>query len=172
MKKLLLFSFSSILLFTQCKKDEFPSETMSGENTFGCRVDGVEWTPKKKPNSVGFVSGNSPIDARFSEVAQAIAINAIHYYSETDRETISFVIFSPEEGEIHNLQPEGSNPLIGFDCNQYIIDTTETAIVQLTKFNEAERIVSGTFEFTAIGIDGCTDKIKITDGRFDLVYRF
>jgi hypothetical protein len=166
-----LLLITSLSLFIQCKKDGFPSITMSGENTFGCRVNGEDWTPKKNPNNTGVLASDSPIDARYGQVTGILAIKAIHYYSSTDRETIKVTIFSPEEGETYILDAIGSSPLIGFDCNEYQIDTSATAIVTINKFDETDKIVSGTFEYTAIGQNGCSNTVEITDGRFDLVYR-
>ena len=38
----------------------------------------------------------------------------------------------------------------------------------ITRFDDQEHIISGTFEFTVQGNNG--ELIKITDGRFDLNY--
>jgi len=165
-----LFPFLFLFLFTQCEKDNFPDITTSGEHTFGCRVNGTEWTPKKSPNSLGISATDSPLDARYEQIADVMLIKATHYYSEANRKTIKVIIRSPEEGNTYDLAFSVS-PLLYFDCSSYQIDSTVQATVTIDKFNLSERIISGTFEYTAIGEDGCSDKVEITDGRFDLNYR-
>ena len=170
MKKLpfLLFTMA-IFFFTQCKKDNFPAATMSGEDTFGCRVDGEEWTPKKKPNSIGGLN-NSPLRVRFSDITNGLTISAVRYHSENSFDQFSFGIkMNPEGIGIYSISP--GSAFFGGDCSYYEVDTSSFNQMEIVKFDREERIVSGNFEFTLLSPENdCFESIAITDGRFDANY--
>jgi len=57
----------------------------------------------------------------------------------------------------------------GISGTDYETSKTSTGMLTITKLDAVKHIISGTFYFNAV--DDFADTIKITDGRFDLLYQ-
>jgi hypothetical protein len=66
---------------------------------------------------------------------------------------------------LNNSYARFSNILTGCD---YEVDTNQTGIMNILRYDTINYIISGTFGFTIETTD--CDSIRITDGRFDLKY--
>ncbi|WP_426669157.1 DUF6252 family protein [Mucilaginibacter sp. McL0603] len=168
-----------IMTLLSCKKQPvdqlslLPPATQTGANTFGCLVNGFAIIPGNRSLVTGpllsceyglyskgylfnLTSGGKERSGNFASVTV-----------ETDSLKIS-------EGETIPLTKFG---IPGYAAGIYIenlpIQTTnDNARGQLTitHLDTIHQIVSGTFYFNAVNTNG--DTVKITDGRFDMHYKF
>ena len=162
-----LLTFLICVCFLCCKKKGLPAPTTSGENTFGCKINGEDWKPRKKDNDPFGINGQ-PLNVRYNPITMSLKISASDM---EERERVYFSVLNPYENDNFHINKNGASQLLHFaPCTSHRLDTTQIHEVFLTRFDQEERIVSGTFQFTAIGEDDCTDTIQVTDGRFDLYY--
>ncbi|SDH78917.1 hypothetical protein [Winogradskyella thalassocola] len=161
MKKLiLLILILSLLSTTSCNNDDdngsndpidqLPDATQTGENTFGCLVNGESFVVTNSNDQVAiyqqgqlqFGGGGISmiINEPFSTNVEAVIVGRARY------------IVDP-------------NPQVG--CHYEFEDSYEGFVI-FTKIDQINYIVSGTFEFSTIN-DDC-ENINITNGRFDLQY--
>ena len=177
--KIITASFLALLLFTfsQCKKKteepRLPPETTTGAMTFGCKVNGKVFVPKDGRGRPGlFVQyvnlGTGPRGGWYLNIStyDYSAKKGIHI--ETDSLLLA-------EGVTYNFKKEKGYPLIFYE--EVVNGTTEiygkqiydTGSLYITKHDQINRVLSGTFFFTGTKIsDG--QKVNVTDGRFDLRY--
>jgi len=141
--------------------NQLPPATMTGENTFGCLINGEPWVAQV----------NNHIDNKLDVIFNPF-FNELQFHARIDasgqRERILMAIV--------DVVGEGEYDLIYLDkmlrdwenATSYELDTLESKKLILHKFDEANKIVSGIFEFTVFREN---DTLKITDGRFDASYR-
>jgi hypothetical protein len=159
---------------------------MTGENTFSCRVNGQIWLPFKKPQ---FLDGGEPPLSAFLEMPpntpfQNLIIGATRIRS--DNISKEFESSSSISIRIDSIYTPGIYPVNFFnaDSTMRLWDTRRTIIstngmkskdgyhgqgsgqVHITTLDTANKIVSGTFNFTVPRTDG--SNLNITEGRFDL----
>jgi hypothetical protein len=174
MKKALLLFFLSAFCSWSCTEDPpapepeptLPPITQTGENTFGCYVDGELWLPK----------GNF----------QTFAINASYYGQHIQIQAnrvgdplTSFNIIFPIEYADSLVIAYNHVDSIGttyfqfrkwFDIGpDYDYDALQinSGELQLSRFDTVNNIISGTFHFNAIDpINQVT--VQIEHGRFDI----
>lgn len=181
MKKVLI-SLSLLFLFISCRKNnndsiQFPAETQSGLNTFGCYIDGKAFIPSTTlfgnvrpinvyytPDSTqyykaGFLSIQG-IDARYSldfagdVLLQKLQVFGIGEYSLTH----VFNCVKPYDcdgGGYYNAK-EGKTYFI------------ESGKLTITKLDTLNKIVSGRFYFSAKDTLGNRKEVK--SGVFDTKY--
>jgi hypothetical protein len=171
-----LILFSVLLVLAGCKKsvDALPEPTQTGANTFGLKLNGEYWVPQK------FAGINSPILEAYYTPLGDFRIKAMNFASEpTETEFHIYLqnVTSPGVFKLNtntDIFPNASgnygyyvrrkiNPL-----NEWITTPEYTGTVTITKFDLTNRVISGTFEFTAASLDGSAQPITVTDGRFDV----
>ena len=185
MKRLLfVVAWLPLLLYSACTPDddlaprpgETPLETLDrlvpitqhGAGTFGCLVNGEVWIPEvdgasdvaadaitgiSNPNSLSIQLVKEPLsDMR----DQRMTIGTLF---QTDKETPmkSFSFF-------YDVDKVGS-------CVSIKIDTSLTNFIRIEHYDDDLQIVSGQFSCTFQEI-GCNEIVHVTNGRFDLKYRF
>jgi hypothetical protein len=175
MKKCILpLLFGIAFSGTSCSEDppapqpSLPPITQTGENTFGCYVNGELWLPKgnfQTPDKFASYYYNS-LQINANRVGHnpftAIRMNFGKVYSDT-----SFVIHNYTDSASYQYfnyasAYEPTGPIQFFDA--LFLNSGE---LHLTRFDTVNRIVSGTFFFTARDtVSG--DSVNIQDGRFDL----
>ena len=164
--------FSLIVLLVSCEgcKDDpepipeiqkLPPATQTGARTFGCLIDGKAWV----------VTGYVEVFAMYQEGIPSIL-------AEQRRNTIDRAIsieisnadLQPGTYELTKL-PEGRGVLSELFMKNCGYETSNETRGTLTinHFDPEKLIVSGTFEFEAFS-SGCNELVKVTEGRFDLVY--
>lgn len=152
-----------------CKKDEplepeqptLPPETQTGEDTFGCLIDGKVWLPKGggllQTIERDYYYGSIIIGANkrgTNGANERININVTGIFSDT--------LFIIDNKNSQNFYYRQENPM-------YYPDSNHIGEFHLKKLDTINNIMSGTFWFDAI--DTTTEKIvQIRDGRFDLKY--
>jgi len=148
--------------------------TQEGKNTFGCRVNGVNWTPYFQ---CGFMTGgcrelgfyvNSTdsvhrLPLRFSLITERR--NADNTFSDFSFDTYWLSPINQVENIFDSLS-------IGYDKNEehysQAYQSYTSGAVNITKLDTINHIMSGTFSFTLYNSNG--DSVVITDGRFDLTF--
>ena len=178
--KNLLFLFTILLTLCCCKNDDdnptdpidqLPPATQTGEQTFGCLINGEAFLPDTfgsgRPNAFyQFSGGKYTLGLSASKGAgrdlEYIIIGGIDI--EPIQET-SYQLLTQTSGNFYALYNIG-----GGDITPLTVTTSNDlpGIITITNFDPENFIISGTFEFTVLDDDN--NEIKITDGRFDLKY--
>lgn len=172
--KLLLFLFSFSIIFISCKNDDdtpeippieqLPLATQTGADTLGCLIDGVPVIDNRVRNT--FIQ---LVDGTYNFLVSGA----------NDDRVLSVALFidaweTPIIEGVYNISVGGLGK-----CSAYInydnilggiYTTTENAgILTITKIDDENSIVSGTFWFDVTHPD--TGKtIEIREGRFDAIY--
>lgn len=149
--------------FLACRHDQrvtptLPPATQTGENTFGCLVDGKVWLPK----GGGFVQTMSceyyspsflTIQANKAQAGEGIGFS-LSNVTNTGGYTLNDTL-SGQSVRFHN-----SN--MAFIC-----DSIVPGNLTITKLDTVNKIISGTFFFDAIN---GSNRVLIRQGRFDFKY--
>jgi hypothetical protein len=173
MKKILI-SCLTIALLSSCKKDvsELPAATQTGANTFGAKVNGVFWTPQ----GFGAFPANDILEARMS--GHDITINARNFSSSPNETEFQLTIFDVTAPGVYLLNTDVTHPNGAASYGYYVkrnitpqdewlTSSTYTGSVTITRIDDVNMIVSGTFEFNAGSIYN-SDVLHVTEGRFDV----
>jgi len=177
MKSILVF-VSSLLILAGCKKsvDALPEATQTGANTFGLKLNGEFWVPQKfagintptltaqltgiNINDLLITAQNFALEPKESEfqlyIKNITGPGTYQFNQNTD-------IYPNTSGSYAYYVKRKINPL-----NEWITSAQYPGTVTITKWDLANGIVSGTFEFTAGSIDNSEAPITVTDGRFDV----
>lgn len=154
---------------------ELPEITDTGENTFGCLINGEVWTANGPPGC--WNCGPNP-KARLDDSPHRndfLSLGARNAYTGVIAQNLDIVLIITDSFEIEKPIPLNKtyNGRIGFwneldDCILIESDSTTNAYVQINKYDKENGIVSGIFEGTLS--DTC-QTLEITNGRFDLNFR-
>ncbi len=174
--KLLLAAVSVITVFSfsQCKKNkteepQLPPETTTGAMTFGCKVNGKIFVPKdgrEKPGLyVQYVNLGAGVGGGWF-----LNIPATNWVPSTPEgvniETDSLLV---SEGMTYAFKNQKGSPRAFYDIGASYVALDNDGFLKITKFDQSNRILSGTFSF--IGTNTANgEKLNITDGRFDIRY--
>ncbi len=145
--------------------DKLPPATQTGANTFGCLLDGKAFLPGNFPNASNCFY--QFVDGQFYFVVSAA--NDINDNLKVIRlRTEKKQIF---EGETYDLfEWIDGNATGNYTNNNIELYTTHTHTGKLiiTKLDEVNHIVSGTFWFDVQDNTGVVHQIR--EGRFDMQY--
>jgi hypothetical protein len=146
------------------KIDELPQETQVGKNTFGCLVDGEIWISTRNYTNIynndQFWVYNYPLFRGISIVAKKSDKNPQE----------SFTLFSKNiYGAGRYKLGKYFDPYVTSYNNQqtFIISDTVNSLLNITKYDTINRIISGEFNFKFLK-DNKT--INVTNGVFDIKY--
>lgn len=149
--------------------DALPPATQTGEQTFGCLIDGKPFFPDK------FGGGRPTAFYQISEGGYTSVIRASRRNDEPSKSiSIGALDIEGFSETTYQLKSEVSGNLYGLYLldGGIVLDSPTTDLspgtLTITRFDDQEHIISGTFEFTVQGNNG--EQIKITEGRFDLNY--
>lgn len=162
---------------------------MTGENTFGCYINGEPTIFGKSFLDVGgpmlearwhkmHPEGDSLLFISASKNHQIYPLPEGKYISW---EGMQIPVIAKGTGNTTILDLWKVMSRYFVDNNQqdsaceYHLDTTKSRFVNLVRFDTQERIASGTFGMTLYNsakynTTSCSDTLKITDGRFDVRY--
>ena len=168
---LLLGIAASLCLATQCPKEEnpneLPPETQEGKNTFGCYVNGELYINEGK-----YLPALRDIGAIYNQETNRLEVFSLAGIDGS----IHLFIDDPREGEnilsIGYFTPAGTHRACwGFGCET-------CGHVLISKFDPANRVISGTFEFSGKCMDVYSSEkplkyfgdsiVHVTEGRFDI----
>jgi hypothetical protein len=160
MKKIILL-IGILLTINSCSEkseneltplEQLPKATQTGENTFGCLINGEAFVVSNTSQQVAIYQQGK---LQFGGGGISIILeNPIEINTNYDFINIVRAKYYVDV-----------NPQLG--CHYEFEDTYE-GNVTFSKIDRTNYIISGTFEFST-NKDGCED-IKITNGRFDLKY--
>ena len=157
-------------------KNILPPVTQEGKNTFGCRVNGVNWTPYFH---CGFMSGGCRELGFYVYNVDSVNKLPLGFRLIVERRN-SDNTFSDFSFETYGLSPINQvgnifdSLSIGYDKNEDhyqpgpAYQSYSSGAVNITKLDTVNKIMSGTFAFILYNSTG--DSVVITDGRFDLTY--
>ncbi len=168
-------SFSFILLFLlllSCKKEKLPKPTQKGANTFGCKIDGKIFIPKDVI-TVPVIQGFS---SRYSETTKELRLSAVEPPNEKEKRLQRDIVIN-----IHDLKI-GDNKLDEISYARIVIseeyqldkyygtNSTTGGILNITRLDTNQNIISGTFSFVAAPMQINSLNVHVTEGRFDISY--
>lgn len=171
--------YSSILLIaailtlaSSCQKED-PFTPEGHVDVFRCKVNGVEWTPNCISDPL---FGCDPVDCLYYPPTQGVEFSVINISNDKSKnQSIGFSKYSTILGEneipfrLRTYKDWNKNGNCGF----YDLDTTSVRNLTILEVDTVKFLIKGTFEFTAIDHYGdCNDTVRITDGYFDVNYRF
>ncbi len=171
-KRLLIYNKIFLLLFLitcslSCEKDKCKN---CYPTIFECKVDGKSWKTSCESQDI---FGCSALDIQVYLKSKSIEI-----YAKNDNENSSMSLFLVKSINIGiNKLYFGPNDIYTkfvdankiHSCRVFKIDTLLTNFINITKLDTINQILQATFEFT--GINDCGNKVKITDGKIDAIYR-
>ena len=161
----------SIILFS-CEKD--PLEDCRKDPAceyFTCKVNGKRWEPQCDG---GPLFGCTPWDVQYYRNIPALDI---YIDNEKEKEHFTFLIRNKKltigDNELfinENIQTRFSNLNLVDSCIRYKLDTLQIYSFNVTKIDTINYFLSATFHF--ISKNDCGEEVHITDGEFNLPYRF
>jgi hypothetical protein len=182
MKKYILIM---LIILTSCKTSEDENEftptlpliTQTGENTFGCYIDGTLLTPRDgtgtlygPDTAMFFISGPSPTNIYYYELI--VHDFKSEFHNRIDIHFIDLIENEPQSFSVKNgnCQPGlDAYHSINFRCRfngNWYCSINDSGVLSISKFNN--QILSGTFSFEAQNTEEPYDIIEITDGIFDI----
>lgn len=155
-----------------CTDNGLPCLTTEGKNTFGCKVDGVNWvagTPFSAGGLVALSGEYDPTDGGFYlHAIQKNQDGSIYEYINLFGTDIYGT--ATYEMYVNSSTKTGFRDLTQDACSIYYYDTLTPGTLEVTYFNSGNSIISGRFEMTLKDIS-CADSLKvISNGRFDFKY--
>jgi len=178
MKTKSLLPVLCMLFCLACKKeDPLPKATEKGANTVGCKVNGKNWVADAGGSFSGqkyallldsddqFVLSCYQVGGEKNSTIQIgiekLTATGTYYLNE---QTIPYpgATFIKNFGSYDLFKPQPSK--------SYLTNPTHSGYIIITRFDKPNRIISGTFEFTAEELNGSGETVKVTDGRFDIQY--
>ena len=162
--KTVLLALLICSLSLACKKDKMPKPTQTGANTMYAKVNGKPWQPK------GCIGCSEAIQISYDRVYFGIT-------GQNNDQNIVIGIY------INNLIKMGTYELTAnnsdyarlnnYSLKSYFVTTLNNkGTVTITKLDLDNKIISGTFQFTAEDKGNPENTIKVTDGWFDVKYKF
>ena len=164
------FALILLLITISCRKhksdlEKLPAATQSGAGTFGCLVNGTFFKPKGSPFAGPILSCAYQLKARQDAGEQTFSVGVF---------TVSVAI---SQGATIKLAAYGKRGTsygshgryhVGSSGHLYYTDPNGSGELHITRFDEATRIVSGTFWFD--GVNELGEKVQVRQGRFGLHY--
>ena len=187
MKTYPMFLFFAALILLNCSKTDdgpsLPPATQTGENTFGCYVDGRLLIPRDGTGTFNspdygmrMYSGPSGDNITYRE------INVHDFVGENGGSMDIHIVNLHEIGE-GNFQIGESNCETGLQANpsinirtryfngnsyDYYCSVEGSGYLNITRSDTINLILSGTFNFRAVNENQPNDTIEISQGRFDI----
>jgi hypothetical protein len=170
------------LLISSCKKhedNELPAATQTGANTFGCKINGVNWVANGSNDSFypqALQGGIRVIDTSLSGTLNQFKRQLLIRAYNKDKSSFNLVIGKepfantylinkttiPEPAESNYINYGAFSGMGGW----YMTDSTHQGSITITYYNESRCIVAGTFQFDAVN-KNTGEVIHVTEGRFD-----
>lgn len=161
--KTLLLALVISSLNMACKKDKTNQPTQTGANKMYAKVNGVPWQPK------GCIGCNSAFSISYDD-----RINFGLTGRNNDQNiTIVLILRNVKASGTYELSTENLNfaELYNYNLKSFFATTTNNkGTVTITKIDLPNKIISGTFQFTAEDEENPENTVKVSDGWFDGKY--
>lgn len=170
-----------VLAFLSCKKEDrqndFPAETTSGANTFGCYVDNAEFLPCKTLGGISPVKKLQTSIYSLDFTRPEITVLAVNDCEKNTSRSILlfFDSVSLVANTTYKLGRYGAKAKNKVGCvydqdgAQYVSDSSLHGSVTVTYFDRLQGILSGRFEATLQDLNS-SRQIQVTEGRFDVKF--
>jgi hypothetical protein len=178
MKTKLLLSLLLFCFCLGCKKEEvLPKATQNGANTIGCKINGKNCVADEggcfscKKYSLLYTHGKHFVLSanQIKDEDNSTVQIGLEKLTSTGAYNLNVLTDSyPRSTNIKNFGSFERNKPSPF--KEFITNPAFGGTVDITRVDTINRIVAGTFEFTAENLDGSGETIKVTDGRFDIKY--
>jgi len=170
----------SLFCLSACKKDNYslPPETQTGAGTFSCKINGRVWVPN---GSDGYSGQNTKCFYQYiypTPVGFVFSISAAKYDNNplegVQVSTDSIRLFQGMTVSLGSgkLGESGKGRFTRYAFNSIDVKYETSDISKgeliLTRFDETNRIASGTFWFDAANASG--EIVHVTEGRFDVKF--
>ena len=174
--KKILSACLALLLLASCNKEitELPAATQTGANTFGAKVDGKMWVPQ----GLGVFPANNLLEATYNRNTSRLIINARNFSKSPTETGIEFQVAGvngPGTYLLNTTTARHSGLSYAYFLKNQVTPVDEwmttsdyTGSITVIKLDEANLIVAGTFQFTALSTYGTPHTISVTEGRFDI----
>ena len=162
-------------LFFSCEKDDDPFKECRKHpdcEYFTCKIDGKRWEPQCDG---GPLFGCTPWDVQYYRKTSGNLSMSVE-----NEENNQFFKFVTKELKLkignnklyidEDIQTRFSNLNLNDSCIRYKLDTFQPYSFNVTKIDTINYYLSAYFSF--IGKNDCGDEVIITDGEFNLPYRF
>ena len=160
-------------IFYACSCHKTPVEP-AFQNSFSCRINGVDWKPEGGTNATGGIKNPTIIVGKF--YFDAIDIDALKNIRDSKTgddivfEGIKFIVFLDTNkpqilkgSTFYKYGPTNNG------CSRFYSDSISTNMVKVLTLDTSKRIVKGIFEFEATS-PTCNQTVKITNGNFEVKY--
>lgn len=160
-----IFALFILINVSACQKEKSPSP--SGANTVTATVDGK---PFKKGACFSCIGAGSALvvyfpDSLFSLTAEDGDHNLV----------IELILPSLKSTGLYTLSSKDKNFAILYDYNtpytRFTTSNINTGQINITKFDHQQKIIAGTFEFSAADNKNPTHTVTVTKGNFDVTYK-
>jgi hypothetical protein len=140
--------------------DKLPPLTHTGENTFGCLVNGKAFVVTNTSDMAAIYQGGGlSISGGVDFTGQFKSIEVFVGETISNGAKFDLINNTNHQGQFYNDES---------GCF-YFTNSEYKGFIEITFFDSNAFIVSGLFEFEAVSNE-CTDIIKVTEGRFDMQY--
>lgn len=155
----------TMFTFSECKKNDvipqLPAETQTGANTFGCKINGIIYTPRGSGNCYKFLIQYYKSDSTLLIKTNEGCGTGLNIYVYKVFEVKDYLIFIPVDNAFLYSNSNAS-------CNWFDrTNSLQSGTITITRFDLPNKIVSGRFN-GVLKQSGCPD-VNITEGRFDFV---
>ncbi|WKS95542.1 hypothetical protein [Riemerella columbina] len=177
--KIMKHLFSALLvglLLTTCKErtsedpqNQLPPITQNGANTAGCLVNGKVLIPRNGVSAIPTVYGlyiniNNYNPGYYIRLYNVEEKRRMYIYVQSQNKTGNFTI-NQSNGNGTGTSQTLSQMFYEIDNKKYL-SSDHSGLITITRYDYP--IVSGTFSATLYNEDNPSEKIQITDGRFDI----
>jgi hypothetical protein len=175
MKNILLLFMIASLVACEKNPDDLPEVSETGSNIFGAKINGEVWGPMK----FGVIEGKPILEARFSN-GNSVFINARNLGSSPNESEMEIYIKDISGPGTYLLNQNtgvypGHSASYGYFVkrkitpqNEWITSSQNTGKVVISRYDVTNKIIAGTFEFTAMNLYGTPELLSVTEGRFDM----
>lgn len=153
-------------------KDQLPPITQTGANTAGCLIDGKVLIPKNGSQNIGGPPAYGLVISRLYgsfrlDVKNYSNNGFLHLFIKNLSDNKTMYTIQQSDGE--SFEPHSNNSesqLYLVYNNKIFLSSDNAGNIIITK--NSYPIISGTFTASLYNKDNASDKVKITDGRFDI----
>jgi hypothetical protein len=193
MKTQLLTLALSLQLFVACSnddgksslcKDNLPAITTTGSNAFGCCINGNLLIPRDGTGAFGGSDSGAGLYGGYPNSTDYYELDVRDFKSERTGQILIHMhqVHFNREGDYIINQSNGYNAIDGLNhtylhCRvfnattnsyQYYRSYENSGVLKITRYDFANRIISGTFTCLVKNSSNPNDSIEIKDGRFDI----
>ena len=165
-----LLTFFGCLFACSCHKTP-----VDFQNSFSCKVNGVDWKPEGGSNATGGIKSLN-IDVGKYPYFNAISIDVLKQIR--DSKTGDDLIFEGfklavdlELGKVKILGKSAGDYIYNFKngCSYYYPDSSISNKMIVLDLDTLQRRIKGNFEFSATS-PTCRQTLKVTEGQFEVKY--